>query len=549
MSFRRMVSPGRVSMAVAESNSQAVRRAEPRSFYSYAHLPVLLIVATSVIFFFNFTAEDAYITYRYAETFVNTGALVYNLGEPINAMTSPLHAALSSALFYVTGHTVLGNKIIALLLLLLSSGLVWNRFRNDPPWQLLALVLILTPPAIMLWTLGGLETPLLLFLATLAVFLANRAPPFSLGSLCGLFLLAGLAFVTRYDSILFFLPVMLSAAWKAPSARHVLMAVPVAALLPAAWLAVSYFYYGDLLPTSYYVKTPKGNLGTLLYNGIYVIGYLFYVGIVPVLGLPLVLIGFKRRMVDLLSRHFRSLWWLYVGLLLELAYSLTIATHHMMFSFRSFVPYLPATVVLVVDLVRRAAETSAVDLSSGRRFRWFLGLLLCLTIFQVFQIAYTYDHSVNGISPIGEYPSVGVRDYRKFLEVLEQQAFDVERHWNQSQGDRQRLPRISTYAAGMLPYTFRGSYIYEKLVSYRHCHQRYQQGRYADYIHIVAPRLGSIAEQLPQPEDHYALISSYEMSFDGSNQQFLVYYNPAPEDHNLTAKIYEPCRQGENDDE
>jgi hypothetical protein len=536
-------------MAVADSISQTVRRAGPRSVYYYAHLPVLLIVAASVILFFNFTAEDAYITYRYAENLVNTGALVYNLGEPINAMTSPLHAALSSALFFVTGHTVLGNKIVALLLLLLASGLVWNRFRKDPRLQLLALVLILTPPATVLWTLGGLETPLLLSLATLAVFLANRPTPLGLSSLCGLFLVAGLAFVTRYDSILFFLPVMLSAAWKARSARNVLMAVPVAALLPAAWLAVGYFYYGDLLPTSFYVKTPKGDLGTLLYNGIYVLGYLFYGGIVPVLGLPLVLMGFKRRTVVLLSRHFRSLWWLYVGLLLELAYGLTIATHHMMFSFRSFVPYLPASAVLVVDLVRQAAETSAVDLSSGKILRWFLGLLLCLTTFQVYQIAYTYDHSVNGISPIGEYRSEGVRDYRKFLDVLEQQAFDIERHWNQAQGDRQRLPRISTYAAGMLPYTFRESYIYEKLVSYRHCHQRYQQGRYADYIHIVAPRLGSIAEQLPQSEDNYSLISSYEMSFDGSKQRFLVYYNSAPEDHNLTARVSEPCRQGENDDE
>jgi len=532
-------------MAVAESISQPIRGARPRSVSFFLLLPVLLIVAASGIVFFNFTAEDAYITYRYAENLVDTGALVYNLGEPINAMTSPLHAALSTALFYLTGHTVLANKILAVLLLLLSSALVWCRFRNDPPLQLLALVLILTPPAVMLWTLGGLETPLLLFLVTLAVCLASRAPPFSLNSLCGLFLIAGLAFVTRYDSILFFLPVLLYATWQARSARHVLMAILVGAMLPAAWLAVSYFYYGDLLPTSFYVKTPNGNLGTLLYNGIYVLAYLFNVGIVPVLAAALILVGFPRKGVEPLTRHFRSLWWLYVALLLELAYGLTIATHHMMFSFRFFVPYLPAFVVLVVDLVRRAAETSAVDLSSGRTFRRFLGLLVCLTIFQVYQIAFTYDHSVNGISPVGEYRSVSVRDYLKFMEVLRQQAFDIERHWNQTRGDQQRLPRILTYAAGMLPYTFRESYIYEKLVSYRHCHQRYQQGRHADYLHIVAPRLGPIAQQLPQPENEYALISSYEMQFDGSSQHFLVYYNPAPEDHNLTATVYQPCQQGE----
>ena len=506
---------------------------------------ILLIAAGGGTVFFNFTAEDAYITYRYAENLVETGALVYNLGEPINAMTSPMHAALSSALFYLTGHTALANKFLALLFLLITSALVWNRFRNEPHLQLLALVLILTAPATMLWTLGGLETPLLLFLVTLAVYLAGRLPPFSLGSLCGLFLLAGLAFVTRYDSILFFFPVMVYGARQARSTRQVLIAILAGSLLPAAWLAVSYFYYGDLLPTSFYVKTPKGTLGTLFYNGTYVLAYLSYAGILPVLGAALVLVGFRRSTVDLLAKHFQRLWWLYLGLLLELAYGLTIATHHMMFSARFFVPYLPAAVVLVVDLVRRAAETRAVDLSSGRVYRGFLGLLACLAIFQIYQIAYTYARSVNGISPVGEYRLVGVRDYEKFMEVLRQQAFDVERHWNLTQGDPQRQPRILTYAAGMLPYTFRESYVYEKLVSYRHCHQRYQQGRYADYLHILAPRQGSVAEQLPNPEDDYVLISAYGLSFDGSNQRFLVYYNPAPDDHNLSARISEPCRQAE----
>src|SRR6185503_21051086 len=111
-------------------------------FYYYAQLPVLLILITSAIFYFNFTAEDAYITYRYAENFVNIGSLVYNVGEPINAMTSPLHAILSAALFYATGHTVLSNKLVGLLLLLVSALLVWYRFNGHPHWQLLALILI-----------------------------------------------------------------------------------------------------------------------------------------------------------------------------------------------------------------------------------------------------------------------------------------------------------------------------------------------------------------------------------------------------------------------
>jgi hypothetical protein len=126
------------------------------------------------------------------------------------------------------------------------------------------------------------------------------------------------------------------------------------------------------------------------------------------------------------------------------------------------------------------------------------------------------------------------------MQILKQEAVDIQNHWDEH-GNSARRPRIITYAAGILPYTYRESYIYEKLVSYRHCYERYHQALYADYIHILAPRQGQINQQLPRPEDSYFLVSSYEMFFDGSIQQFLLYYNPKPEAHNLSARINEPC--------
>ena len=512
-----------------------------RKFYYSAQIPILLIFIVSAIFFFNFTAEDSYITYRYAENFVNTGSLVFNEGEPINAMTSPFHALLSAALFYATGNIVLSNKILALLLLLLSAILIWHRFRNHPQWQVLALILVLMPPSVLLWTFGGLETLILLFLATVTVLLVEQRPTFKLNLLCLTFFLAGLAFLTRYDSILFFLPVTLYAASKKQSFKHVVIAIVGAAILPLAWFAISIYYYGDPLPTSFYVKTPIGSLGGLIFNGAYIASYLLYVGIIPAIVFGFILLIPKHRTIDVLFRHLKGMWWLYVGLSLELIYGLTMATHHMMFSFRFFVPYIPSTVILVVDLLRRASETSELDLSKGRPAYLFTGFLLCLTLFQLYQNTYTYNFSVNGISMVGEYRSLAMRDYVKFMQVLKQEALDIEKHWEMTNGDNVQQPRILTYAAGMLPYTYRESYIYEKLVSYRHCHERYRQGLHADYIHIIAPRQGQVNEQLPNPEESYNLVSSYEMFFDGSMQKFLVYYNPQPEAHNLTARIYDPC--------
>jgi hypothetical protein len=516
-----------------------------KKFYYYLHLPILIIICISAIFYFNFTAEDAYITYRYSENWVNIGSLVFNAGEPINAMTSPVHAILSAALFFVTGQTVLSNKIIALILLLVSALMVWYRFRNHPQWQILALVLMLMPPSVLLWTFGGLETPILLFLVTMAVFFVLRTPSFSLSSLCAIFLLASLALLTRYDSILFFLPLTFYVALKARSIKHVVIALIGAAILPVWWFAVSIFYYGDLLPTSFYVKTPTGNLSHLLFNGRYIAFYLLYVGIIPAVILVLVLLRSKHRTFTFLYAHFKSMAWLYLGLLLELLYGLTMATHHMMFSFRFFVPYLLATAIIVVDLLRRASETTEVDFSSGKPASLFAGFLLCLVLFQLYQDVYTYNRSVNGISSIGEYRSLSMRDYIRFMQILKQEAFDIEKHWDKIKGAMNRRPRVITYAGGMLPYTFRDSYIYEQLVSFRHCHTRHNQALFADYIHILAPRHGQIDEQLPGSDDNYSLISSYEMIFDGSNQKFLVYYNPKPEDNNLSTRIYEPCQHSE----
>lgn len=513
-----------------------------RKFYYCLLLLILVIVGISAVFYFDFTAEDAYITYRYAENWVNTGSLVYNEGEPINAMTSPLHAILSSALFFVTGNTVLSNKIFSLALVLISALLVWYRYREHFHWQLLALILLISP-CILLWTFGGLETPILLFLATITVILALRPAPFKLNLLCVIFLLAGLAFLTRYDSILFFVPLTLYAASKAQSIKHVIIAFAGGAILPLTWLFVSLYYYGDLLPTSFYVKTPEGDLWNLIFNGRYIASYLLFVGIIPVVALVFVLLVPKHRTVEVLYRHFKSNWWLYIGLSLEILYGLTMATTHMMFSFRFFVPYIPSTVVLVVNLLRHVSETTEVDLSTGKPAYLFTGLLLCLTLFQLYQNVYTYNHSVNGISSIGEYRAVGIRDYVSFIQILKKEAFDIENHWESINGDGGRPPRIITFAAGMLPYTYREAYIYEKLVSYRHCHQRYQQALHADYIHLVAPRQGEVDQQLPRPEGSYDLVSSYEMFFDGSMQKFLVYYNPTPEAHNLSAGLDDFCRQ------
>ncbi|MFC2166919.1 hypothetical protein ACFLQZ_03030, partial [Acidobacteriota bacterium] len=125
-----------------------------RPFY----LLLLVIFGIAVVFYFKFTAEDAYITSRYAENLIQTGSPVYNLGEQINVTTSPLHVLISAFLFKITGATVLSNKILAFFLLIASTFLVWFQFKEYPRIQVISVSLLLLPPCFLLWTFGGLET-------------------------------------------------------------------------------------------------------------------------------------------------------------------------------------------------------------------------------------------------------------------------------------------------------------------------------------------------------------------------------------------------------
>jgi len=500
------------------------------------YLLILIIFVIAVVFYFKFTAEDAYITYRYAENLIQTGSPVYNLGEPINVTNSPLHVLVSAFLFKISGATVLSNKILAFILLMISIFLVWSRFKKHSKIQVIVVSLLLLSPCLLLWTFGGLETPILLFLITLLTTILYSRMQNSVYQLCLVFFLAGMIFVTRYDAVLFVAPLVLYAAIKTKNIKRIGLGLVTGAILPIMWIIFSLSYYGSIFPTSFFVKTPDLSLFTLGKNGIYITCYLIFSGLIPCLVMYAILVKKKVSPFSFLFRHMSRLWWLYLALLLELIYGLTMATHHMMFSFRFFAPYIPAAVILVMDLLH---QTEEIDIHSKKSKKIFFGLFVFLFLFQIIQIVYTYRYSVNGLTPVGEYNSLSLHEYStSFMPTLKKEAEDIRQHWESMKLEKNRPPRILTFAGGLLPYTYREAYIYEILVSYRHGPPR-QVDLSADYIHILAPRHGHVSQQLPLPEEHYSLISEYELIFDGVPERFLVYYNPTPGPHVLGRKIKE----------
>jgi arabinofuranosyltransferase len=529
------------SVEAASAETCLVTPADRRIYWFT--LPIVAIGIVTAWLFCHFTAEDAYITARYAENLVDTGEFVYNKGERVSAMTSPLHALLESGLYLVTGRTLLSYKIVATCLYLGSVLLVAARFRMEPYPLVVCLLLLVAAPCNWEWTFGGLETPLLMFWVTLGTILAITPEKLSASRVCTIAFIAGMGFVTRYDSVLYWIPLSLYAANKSRSPKAIAMAVVCGAALPLAWLAFSKWYYGDILPTPAYVKTLKGGTYFLKLNAVYVAEYLFQLGIVPLVLLLFFVSKRKRNFVGDLKPCLKSYWGVWLGIGMLLLYGVGIATTHMMFAFRYFLPYLPATALLLAELFRREIAILSEQNQMGR-LRWaFVVLMPILLVYTGIQTRHTYLYSVDGlIYPIGdriigEYKDEGLRHYSQvFMPLLEQQAYAIQADWRTRPESQHRSLRLHTYIGGIVPYILRDAHIYEQLVEYRHV-GRYNTRVSADYIQMLVPRLGRLEKQLPGPVENYQVIRDDHVMFDDAKQHFYVYYNPHPEKNRLPSRV------------
>ena len=513
--------------------------------------PAAVLVAVSLTTLWAFTAEDAYIVARYAENLARHGRLHFNLSEPVNAMTSPLHALLEAGLSFL-GPLVAIYKWVGAGCLLASGGLVARALRGYP-WAQAGALLVVAAPCVAMWAVGGLETPVLMLWATILAVLSLRDAEPTPRVTYWIAGIAALAVLTRYDAVLFAGPIALGALVRLRQRRHVVGAVVLGAVPVLAWLGFSWWHYGDPLPTSFYVK-PPGETSWLL-NGWYVAQYLAFVGAAP---LALLALSRWRQRRPVAGRARVELT---VALIAVGAYALTAATTHMMFGFRIGVPYVPALALVV----GRALAATAPDPRSVHRGRQRLGwgmALAALAVFHVAHLRYVDAHSINGMArglahadayektgQVGqtllEYTREGADVYTdQFMGSLERAAADIRTDWNaRYDGAPPRPPRIWTFAAGLMPYEYPDAYIYEALVSYRkECSLRYHKALAADYIHVFNDHGRTEAEIVPRwAPGRYEVVARYTYFFDGRETDFIVFHNTDPRPNPLPARIHDPC--------
>ncbi len=247
--------------------------------------------------FGDFVLDDAYIIYRYSQHLAQGQGLVWNLGQaPVEGYTSFLWVLLNAAGILLRLDPVMVSKLISLAAALAVIWLLaWAS--RDTPWSLAAILvgaLALSPPFAFL-TMQGLETAaaaLLVFGSALLARTVVQKP--TVTGIGGWFLLVMLAALARPDTVAFTGAVLLglvAMAWtqgRRAALRNLALAGSVFALAGGVYLAWHLAYFGELLPTPYYIKMNLGR-GLIKRSGLeYVATFGRYI-LLPYLGLAALL--------------------------------------------------------------------------------------------------------------------------------------------------------------------------------------------------------------------------------------------------------------------
>ena len=168
-------------------------------------LRVALFAAT------GFQADDAFITYRYAENLARGFGFVYNPGERVYGTTTPLLTLLLAAGARVGAPpplAALGINLVATAAMLYAAARLLAP-RAAPPVVALALGLLVLAPSHALWSVSGMETALFAALLVFGLW-AYVDRRWSLLGLAG-----GGLFLARFDGFIFVLAVAAAELWLA----------------------------------------------------------------------------------------------------------------------------------------------------------------------------------------------------------------------------------------------------------------------------------------------------------------------------------------------
>lgn len=265
-----------LAVAVFGAAAGAVAVAQlTRQFLLAALAASAIILCLHGVVYFDYTMDDSYITFRYAQNLSDGHGLVWNPGEVVEGYSNFLWVVLLALSHRAGADLITTGTWLGLALGVVTAGftyLVTRDIVGDDDWGrwagVAAALLLTACGTFAMWSTAGLEAPLLTALAMCAVWLHLRERDGSRLPLSGA--VWGIAALTRPDAPLLF---GVSLAFKAVEsymrvragdrtwqreARDVALYIALFAAVFAPYFVWRYARYDHLFPNTYYAKVGTG---------------------------------------------------------------------------------------------------------------------------------------------------------------------------------------------------------------------------------------------------------------------------------------------------
>ena len=229
---------------------------------------ITLLTLSAIIIVRNaWLCDDAYITFRVVDNFINGYGLRWNVAERVQVYTHPLWMLLLSSFYFFTREIFFTSNTISVIISLLAITLTAFKLSKDHRNAILAITILCMSKAFIDYSASGLENPLTHLLLAL-FFIAFLKPDTSRRKLLALSLFTSLGILNRMDTLLLFGPSLCYAIFE-----HLITSSDVnlrsrliktffsllTGFLPfILWEAFSVFYYGFPFPNTAYAKLNTG---------------------------------------------------------------------------------------------------------------------------------------------------------------------------------------------------------------------------------------------------------------------------------------------------
>ncbi|MGA8148244.1 MAG: hypothetical protein WB870_11815 [Gallionellaceae bacterium] len=221
-----------------------------------------MLVAAAMLLGTAWMGDDAFITLRVIDNFVNGYGLRYNVLERVQVFTHPLWLMFLTPFYALTREPLVTTMLASVAVSLGALWLLAARIAKDIVFGCLLVLLAVASTAIYQFSTSGLETPLTFLLLALLVWQLQQVQKMWIPA--GII---GLLLLNRLDLAVLVGPAAMHLFFRAKGQR---IRVALAIALPAlAWMVFSVVYYGAPFPNTAYAKLGTGyGTGELVSHGL-----------------------------------------------------------------------------------------------------------------------------------------------------------------------------------------------------------------------------------------------------------------------------------------